>query len=419
MNGTSKPGAVRVLLAIGGLGAVLLAGCGDEDGVQPSKPGTAQQRAAPAQAETGAWVEVTRGSVIRTTTAIGSLQSARTTRLGPQVSGRVAEVLVDVGDQVSRGDVLVRLDDSFFQIEVAQAEAAVAAQKAEIVALERVVPTREAEVASAETVLADADLNLSRMRNLWEKPEGETPSIPKSRFDAAGFARKAAAAGLQAARSRLGESRARLESARVQLGESRAGLTYAKQRLVEAAIKAPYDAVVTRRHVDPGEPVTATPVTFMLEVQDTSRLELEFSLPQIHLSSVPVGTEVMFDIDGLLEHPIEARVTTVLPEIDKATRSLRCRVVVQNEDGALRPGLLARVRVVTARRDGVLVVPAAAVRSVGQRASVVVSVGDERESREVVTGLSADDSIEIVSGLTAGDRVLIDSRTSSVSGGGR
>lgn len=397
------------LCAAAGLALAPLTGCSEEKS-QPAPQAEAPPKQQSARNESGTWIDVRRGSVVVTTTAIGSLRSARTTRLGPQVSGRVAEVLVDVGDPVQKGQTLVRLDDTFFRIEIEQAEAAIAAQEAESASLERVIPTRQAEVESAEAALADADLNLRRMRNLWEKPEGEIPSIPKSRFDAAGFAKRRAAAGLDAAKSRLEESRAELTSARVELGEHRADLRYAQQRLIEATIQAPYDAVVTRRFVDPGEPVTATPVTHLVEVQDTRALELEFTLPQVHLASVGVGTEVTFEIDGLLDEPAAGRVSAVYPEIDDATRSVRCRVLVPNEQGKLRPGLLARVLVVIASRDDVLVVPQAALKRREDKTTVVVRTGDERAVREVVIGLTAGDSVEVVSGLADGERVLVATR---------
>ena len=74
--------------------------------------------------------------------------------MGPQVSGRVSEVLVDVGDRVERGQALARIDPAFHEIRVAQ---------------------READVKAARIALEDAELNFGRMRNLWEKPGGAEP----------------------------------------------------------------------------------------------------------------------------------------------------------------------------------------------------------------------------------------------------
>ncbi len=319
-----------------------------------------------AWAEEARVAEARRATVRERIPATGVLRASRTTQLGTQVSGRVAEVLVDVGALVREKDPLVRLDTAMFEIEAAQ---------------------REAELDAANASLDEADAEFQRMKALWEKPEGQEPSVPRKQFDDA-KARRAAAL------------------ARVKLAEET--LRLANERLAETIIRAPYDAVVTRRLVHPGEPVTSAPIVHLLEVQDVKTLHLELSLPQELLAAVRKGSIVEFDVEGVGEG-FEGEVALVFPAIEETTRSFRSRVVVPNGEGRLRPGLLARVRVVVRERKDVLVVPREALSAAGGGWEVRVVDGEGDAARAVVVGLTTESEVEIVEGLREGERVRLPS----------
>jgi membrane fusion protein (multidrug efflux system) len=285
--------------------------------------------------------------------------------VGSQVSGRVKEVLVDVGAAVRKNQVLVRLDPVLFEIEVAQ---------------------RMADVDAAKVAQADAELNLRRMKALWEKPAGEAPSIPRKLYDDAVSRNDAAAA-----RTKQAET----------------GLRYAEERLRETAIKAPFDGVVSRRFVDEGEPVTSMPVTALVEVQDVSILELEFSLPQELLRTVRAGTPVEFEAEGV-QGTRPGKIDVVYPAIDESTRSFRCRVLVENPDLKYRAGLLGRVRVVEEEIQDALAVPRAAATPAGETWQVLGGDGDgDPVPIPVKVGLVTEENVQIIEGLKAGDRVLL------------
>lgn len=239
----------------------------------------------------------------RTITVSGTLLPMQSTVLGSQVNGRVERVLVDVGDRVQRGQPLVQLDRVFFEIEVAQ---------------------RKAALSAATVSLEDARRNLVRMKELFERPKGVQPAISQKQYEDAITAQQAAAARVE---------------------ESRAALRGAEQRMAEATIRAPYDGVVTQRFIDPGESITATPVTRLVEVQSLATLKLEFSLPQKMLANVRTGTPVRYRVSGAGGVQGETKVQTVYPVIDEATRTFRCRALVKNTGGMLLPGTLVEVLV--------------------------------------------------------------------------
>lgn len=341
----------------------------DEHAIAPDRPDDRNQSTAidETQAQFDAsgqrWVGVERGTVELNVPTVGSFRARRTSRVSTQVSGRVDEIHVDVGDRVQKGDVLLNLDTSFFEIERAQTQA---------------------ELEGARVALADAELAYKRLADLWS--EGEDSAIPEQMLD---------------------EAKAQRDRAKAALRQAREALRYAEQRLEEAVVTAPYDGTITEKMVDPGELVTNTPVVPLLEIQETGVLELLFTLPQDSLAMVRPGTELKFEIDGIPGRRFNATVDRVYPTIDEATRSFRSRAWIDNADHLIRPGMLAQVWVVAGRRKDVLKVPRRALSKTADGWAVSVESEGVPEVRPVEVGLMGVEEAEIKSGLTEDDRVLL------------
>lgn len=329
-------------------------------------PVTSQAAATgPAAEVQGAWVPVVRGTVKDFVPAVGSFQPRQRTTIGSQVSGRVLEVLVDVGDRVKKGQELVRLDPAFFQIECQQNKAM----------LDGAIIARQ-----------DAEINYTRMKNLWEKPGNEPPSISKKLYD---------------------DAKLLYNRACSKVNEAQAAMSYSKQRYAESVIRSPYDGVVTRRMVDPGEPVTAAPTTYLLELQEVDTLELDFSLPQKMLASVGKGDEFEFTVEGIDKGTGCGTIAVVFPTIDENTRSFKCRAYIDNARGRFCAGLLANVRVVDRVAKDVLTLPRRTLTQTATGWQVSVLENGKRTLRDVEVGIMMDERVEIRSGLTPGENVLV------------
>lgn len=308
---------------------------------------------------------VVRGTLRLEIPAVGTLRARQITNIGPQVTGRVEAVLVDVGDRVRAGQELVRIDPTFFNIELDQ---------------------RKAEVENAKVALANAELNYNRMKALWEVPQEQSPSIPQKLYD---------------------DAKAQYNAALAQLKVAEAALRYCEKRVRETVIRAPYDGIITKRYVHPGEMVTSMPVSRLLEIQEIQTLELEFSLPQTMLSQVHEGTPVEFSVEGIPDASGSAAIAIVYPDIDEVTRSFRCRVYLDNPEGKYRPGLLAQVRVCIQEIHGALIVPRAALNQKGEEWRVTVLKDNVPEIRAVQVGLVTENQVEILQGLAEHEVVLV------------
>jgi len=277
-------------------------------------------------------------------TTIGTLKARQTSILGAQVSGRVAAVLVEVGDRVEKGQELIQVDPVFFKLTVESRQADLISAKARLITLGAMLTAAMAQIDASEAEVADAELNLTRMRALWEKPAGAEPSIPKRLYDEAATRARLTAAKLTASRAAVEEVTARTSEAQSAIASAEVGLRQAQQNLAESTVRAPYAGAITKRLVDAGGSVTNAPATDLMEIQETARLYLECSLPQEQLPAIAIGTPLTFTIDGVAGTH-QATISAIFPALDAATRSLRFRADIDNADGKLRPGLLAAVKV--------------------------------------------------------------------------
>lgn len=233
---------------------------------------------------------------------IGSFYSSASSRLCSPSMGRVESVFVETGDAVKKGQALVKLNTSLLEIEVAH---------------------KKALLDAAAIDANDAETNFQRMHKLWEKPEGESPSISQKRFE---------------------DAKLRSEQTRALVRQAQEELNREQVKLDEATIKAAFDGVITKRFVDPGACVTGAPDTPLVEIQAINPIYLEFAIPQVNLHYVQPGMPIVFTVEGM-EAGDSATIARIFPCIDASTRSARCRAIIGNSEGKFRPGSLVKVEV--------------------------------------------------------------------------
>lgn len=352
-------------LCVGGLFVGLARPLCAEEKVSSTPPATRSIKGdEPAHLDGTTWETIRRETIFQLIPTVGTFQAHQKTKLGSQVAGRVETVLVDVGDVVKKGQELIRLEKNFFEIELAQ---------------------RRAELESSQITVAELAVKRDRARELWGT--GENAPVSRQFVD---------------------DAEAAFNVAQSRINQSQQAIRYSEERLKETTIRAPYDGVITQRLVDVGEPVEAMFITSLLEVQELTTLELIFSLPQESLSRVKTGMPVLFRIEGLPGFIGQAKLDTIYPTLDEATRSARCRAFVQNSDLKLRPSLLAEVGVVEREIPNALSVPRRALTQTSSGWRVTVLENGKAVSREVKIGvISILDNAEVMEGLKEGDRVLV------------
>ncbi|MGE0357296.1 MAG: efflux RND transporter periplasmic adaptor subunit [Burkholderiales bacterium] len=279
----------------------------------------------------------------RSITTVGSLRSDETIVVRPEVAGRVAGIAFKEGERVAADSVLLSLDDSVQRAELARAEANLALSRTKH---ERALELRDKGFISVQAI-DEAENNL-----------------------------RVAQAEAQLARARLAKTR----------------------------IRAPFDGIVGLRQVSPGDYVKEG--QDLVNLEKTDPLKMDFRVPEIRHADVRDGQSLQLTVDALPDHLFEGRVYAINPLLDASGRALVIRARVPNPRAQLRPGMFARVRLLTAQSVDSLVVPEESIFTVGEDRFVYRIVEGRAERRKVETGLRAGGKVEIASGLAATDRVV-------------
>ena len=303
--------------------------------------------AASAQAPAAVPVEVATATVTNAPVeirSVGTLNSDESVLIAAELPGRIAEILFDEGQQVTEGQLLIRLDDSLAQVELKDAQAA----------------------------LALAESNFERASRL--------------------------------AQSGTGTQRT-LDEAQSELARARAAVDLISVRLDKLSLTAPFDGVVGIRKFSVGAYIGAGDTLVNLEKID--RLKVDFKVPELFLAQIKVGQTVIVNLDALPGRSFEARIYTIDPQLDVNGRALNVRATLPNPDLLLRPGLFARIIVQVDEARRVVMVPEAAIVPRGQD-HLVYRVVEGHAAEVVATlGARRDGQVEILQGLADGDVVVI------------
>jgi membrane fusion protein (multidrug efflux system) len=292
------------------------------------------------------------GEVEGTLSAVGSLRSEESVTVSSEIAGRVKEILVAEGQRVSKGAVLVLLDASIYEAQLAQAE-------------------------------ARQDLNQANMKRA------------------------------ETLRSRGNGTDLAVDEATANLRTDKAAATLAEAWIDKMRILAPFEGVLGLRQVSVGEYVEPGEAMFNLEAID--RLKVDFRVPEVYLSKVATDQKIEISTDALPGQTFPGTVYAIDPKVDPAGRSIVIRALVPNQDGKLRPGLFTRVELIVEHRQSAILVPEQALvpqgndeyvyRVVDGKAKLTrVDVGERRAGEaEILEGLSPEDVVVFEGQIKIGD----------------
>jgi membrane fusion protein, multidrug efflux system len=210
-------------------------------------------------------------------------------------------------------------------------------------------------------------------------------------------------------------SAAQLETVEATLKANRARLEAAKARLEDTVIRAGFDGRTGFRNMSVGALIQ--PGTVITTLDDTSRIKLNFTVPEANLHVLEPGLEVTATSAGLPGRQFMGKVTQIDTRVDPVSRSIQVRAELPNADGSLRPGMFMTVSLVGRESPALLIPEGAIVPEQGHTYVFVVRDG-RVERRELQTGRRRPGEVEIVRGLADGERVIVEG-TQNVSEGSR
>jgi HlyD family secretion protein len=373
--------------------------------------------------------------------ASGKIQPKLSVNISADTSGRVTELAVNEGDQVSRGQFLLQIDPRNLRTRVQSGEASLGAARSTAEQL-------RLSLASSQTALKQAEDNYRRQQELAKNGLTTRETLERTENEL---------------RMRQAELRAQEQNVRTQqlrMEQEQATLASARTDLSKVRIESPINGIVTRRNIEAGETAVVGTMnnagTVLLTVADMSVIEAEVEVDETDIPNVKFGQQAKITIDAMPGKTFTATVTEIGNSPIQATGTVSTQAtnfkVVLTVDGEIpnvRPGFTCTAEITTARRENVVAVPiqattvremvvdpkgaivrkppppAGAPRSGGVQASEL-EPGQERKEIEgvfvvrdgkavfepVKTGIAGERYFEVLSGLKEGDQVVIGPFTS-------
>ncbi len=341
----------------------------------------------------------------------GVIEPSRTTLVIPRMPGEVTRVLVEEGEQVNQGDLLLEMDTREIDKNIEQAEAGVEAARTQLEMAEEGLREEEIDqiketVKQAETQLELAEASYERIKAL--RDEG---IVSEQEYEQVLMEKNMAHSNLVSAMINLdmAQSGARdleIRAARAQLRQAEIQLELAEMARDDARVTAPRDGVIISRDVEPGELVgEAQPP---LVIGNLDPLHLTVRVGERDIGKIETGQKAQISLRALPDKEIMGEVSRVSPVADPDSRLFGVTIEVSNPDHQIRPGMYAEASVILDSGPAYPLVPTEAIYYDNQ-APYVYTISEGRASpRHISTGEEENGKTAITSGLRAGEEVIIE-----------
>ena len=373
-----------LLIALMALG--LLAGCG------ASKPTEAvEEKYIPVEVEV-----IGKKTLVNTAILSGKVSSETDVAVVPKVPGKVESVNVKVGDSVHAGQVLFSLETTDLNNNYQLAEARYQTGKEQ---WDNAKSSLERTKVLAAEKIADAQKNLANTKALYD-----AGAASKSQLDQVELALKDVESmyASQIEALSVQASDASLKLAEVQLNQAREALN-------NAIVTAPVDGIISQVNVQVGN--MASSAQAAVSLTNTNTVYSSLSVAENLVNRLAQGQEVKVTVPSVSEQSFVGKIEHISPASDPQTRLYPLKITLDNPEGLIKPGMFAKVELVTDEKADVMSVKSEAVVLKNEKTIVYVVQEEKAVSKEVVTGLDTGVDIEILQGLNPGDQVIIKGQT--------
>jgi RND family efflux transporter MFP subunit len=395
-NVVSKPYSLLFVMAA----ACLTSACSKHEPVQASS-------GKPADVPTVAVAKVSTEDLSHGLVLTAEFKPFQEVDVMAKVAGFIKQINVDVGDRVTRGQLLATLEIPEMADDLRRADAAVVRAKAE-------VTRAQDEQRRAESVHNIARLSFQRLSTVAEKKPG---LVAQQEIDEAQSRDLVTEAQVAAAKSALA-------AAEEQVNVNSADTQKVKTLMDYTRVTAPFAGIVTKRYADTGSMIQAgtasqTQAMPVVKLSENSLLRLILPVPESAVPTVHIGQQVEVRVPTL-NRSFPGRVARFVEKVSLATRTMDTEVDVPNPSLVLIPGMYAEVNLTLDHRAKVLAIPVMAVdmdnsdaqpgaAQIGQ--VLIVTPNNRVEKRKVILGIESPKNVEVRSGLNEGDSVVLSGRS--------
>ncbi len=351
--------------------ALVVASCGGGSSGNGGGPGQ-WQGGGGEQATSVEVTTVTTSSISDQVRSFGSIRAQDVVNVNPQVSNRITEIHVDLGDTVQQGQLMAKVYDVPYRDNLEQAQA---------------------QMRQARSAFERDSTQYERQRFLFD-----TNAISSSEFD---------------------DARAAFESSRAQYESARAALTQSREDLVNTEIRSPVYGVVLNRMIAEGD-VANTGVT-AFEVANLIGYETRLFLPMDDWENIQIGLPVEMRLSNREGRAASGNVTRISPQLNSSTGLGEVVISLTEMNPSIRQGVLVDARITLVTHENTIVIPRSAMIEqvetyiepetntveLRRNYSAFVAQGDSAVQRELTLGLEQGERIEVLEGLDEGDQLII------------
>lgn len=316
----------------------------------------------------------------------GTLEARLQTMISPKITGRLAEIPVDQGDKVVKGQVVLTLDDEDLRQQVAMAQAELAAAQASL-------ENAAAAILRTQAIIKEAQSSLTRYETL-------VPAGAASQADLDSARQK-----VEVAQAELRQMQAAKIAAEKNVAKAQAAQDYAQTQLTYAVVRAPFDGLIVRRHHDPGNIVV--PGSRVLELISLDELWIEAWVDETLLSRLEVDQPAKIILRSHTDAPLPGHVVRIAPQADSETREVRVDVGIDQLPANWAVGQRAEVYIETGRRDKTLAIPQRVIVWQQQQAGVYLIEKGKTRWQRITLGMQGKMNVEVIEGLQEGQTLMI------------
>ncbi|MFO7819436.1 MAG: efflux RND transporter periplasmic adaptor subunit [Halanaerobacter sp.] len=381
----------------------ILAGCGskEEDASQEQKQGQ-ENNGIPVET-----IAAETGEIVNHITVTGSAEAVQKTELTPELQETAAEINVNEGQEVQKGEVLVQLDQTDVKSSIAEAKAGLESAQAGLEEL--LAGTREEEIAQLTAQLEEAKANYEQARNDYQRYKKlfEREAISKQKFESIKTQYISAESNYKSAQESLrmaenGPTEEQIKAQRAQVQQAQAQLNSAQLNLDKTLITAPFDGIVGSVNVDAGEMVGSQPIVSLV---DLNAVEIQTYVSENNVNRLKKGQDTAVDFNAL-EKKMQGEIKSISPALNDEEQAYPVEIEVSNGNNLIKSGMYAEIKLETERSKGNVVIPKQSLLRENGNTYVFVVEDNKAVRKEVKIGLTTTEEVEILSGIETGTEVI-------------
>ncbi|MDQ7095608.1 efflux RND transporter periplasmic adaptor subunit [Desulfosporosinus sp. PR] len=352
---------------------------------------------------------VVRGAITTDVEYSSQLKPIQEITLSPKISGKIATVQADVGNEVQKGQVLLTLDASDLQAQLQQQQANLAGNQ---VNYDKAKGSGyQQQLLQAEQTQQNAQVAFDNIQDTYNKDQTlynagalsqQSLDADKQKLDEATIALNSANSSLSLLKDQLGPQS--VQSAQAQVQQAESAVNYAAVQVQNTVLTSPIAGTVSVRNADVGEITSSATPAFT--VIDTTTVVAKINVPDKMLVQLQKGQTVPVKVSALNDKQFSGTINLISPAADSKTNSYEVDVNIANAGNELKSGMYAKVILPSEQKNNVLTVPNEAITMEDGVAYIDVVEKNTVNKVPVVLGVSNDKITEVVSGLKDGDNVI-------------